>query len=249
MFKEPFKVKQSVGGTNPGGSVAIKFDRAYLDMTDASMQGTDISWTFNSLQMGNTQIIVTIYGGVAKYVLQHVYDVQIFVLDEVKPMASTAILSYLGRVNIAMRLIREQYPDAQLYEVQATAKAPSTNPNDISQLKVVCRAGTGTAIINSTGWGTFGAVSFIGQPWLEDVVIDWPIAMELTEADSLLKAAGFTGSYGNVTLRHPLYPGVNEPYYIFGMTSGQYVFVGVNDKKVTVNQAGQPFVSTESVTA
>ncbi|MFD2573183.1 hypothetical protein ACFSUS_21250 [Spirosoma soli] len=242
LFKEPFSIKQSAGVSKQGGSVDIKFDPAFLELTDAGIQGGDIAWTFNSLQMGNTQVIVTIFGGIAKFVMQRVYDVTIFVLADAKPATDTLILNFLGRVNIAMRLIREQYPDAQLYEVQATGKRPSTNPNDISQLKVVCRAGKGTAIISSTGWGEFGPVSYVDQPWLEDVVINWPVSMDLSEADSLLKQAGFTGSYGNVTLRHPLYPGVDEPYYIFGMTSGQYVFVGVNDKKVTVNRAGQPTV-------
>lgn len=248
LFKEPFQLKQSASVAQQGGSVDIKFDSAYLEMTTASLQNGDIVWTFNSLQMGNTQVIVTIYGGIAKYVLQRVYDLRIFVLDQ--PQANdtdaTLILSFLGRVNVAMRLIREKYPDAELYEVEATGQKPSVNPNDIAQLKVVCRAGRGTAIISSTGWSTFGPVMYVDQPWLEDRTIAWPIDMELTEADRLLKAAGFTGPYDTVTLRHPLAPGFNEPYYIFGMTTGQYVFVGVNDKHVTLNPAEQVSATADS---
>ena len=91
----------------------------------------------------------------------------------------------------------------------------------------------GTAIITGTSWGEFGPIDFIAQPWLEDVVIPWPVQMELTEADQLLKQAGYAGPYGAITLRHPLYPGSTEPCYIFSMGMGAYVFAGVNEKKVT----------------
>lgn len=145
-----------------------------------------------------------------------------------------SILSYLGRVNIAVRLVTEKYPGAQLYEVDGVAsKGPTTDPLNIDQLTVVFSLPNNhTATIASTGWGEFGPIQDIPSPWLEDVVIPWPIKMDLTDADRLLKAAGFTGSYFNVTLRHPLYPGVNEPEYIFCMGRRIYVAVGVVSKKV-----------------
>lgn len=235
LFKEPFQIRESAS-VPKGGEVSIKFNPNFIEIVNAGVQDGDIVWTFNSLQMGNTQVIVTITGGIATYVMQKIYDVRVFVLDQVRNDPSGAILDFLGRVNIAVRQVREKYPDAQLYEVDAVSKLPTTNPNDLSQLKVVFRAGRGTAIIQSTGWGEFGPVQYIDQPWLEDVVIPWPISMDLSEADKLLKAAGYKGNYSTATLRHPLYPGVEQPFYIFGMTTGEYVFVGVYDKKVTVNQ-------------
>lgn len=145
-----------------------------------------------------------------------------------------SILSYLGRVNIAVRLVTEKYPGAQLYEVDGVAsKGPTTKPLDIDQLRVVFGLPNNhTALISSTGWGEFGPIEDIPEPWLEDVVIPWPIKMDLVDADRLLKAAGFTGPYYNVTLRHPLYPGVNEPEYIFCFGGGRYIAVGVLSKKV-----------------
>jgi hypothetical protein len=243
LYKMPFQIKEAAS-VPTGGTVDIKYDATFLTLQQAGINSGNIVWTLNSLQTGNTQVVVTITGGIAQYVMQKVYDVRVFVLDQAlaaAPAAPGSILSFLGRVNIAVRLVQDQYPGAQLYEVEATPPTPQavTNPNALSQLKVVFRAGKGTAIIQSTGWGSFGPVKYIDSPWMEDVVIEWPIKMEATEADSLLKKAGYTGPYGAMTLRHPLYPGVDEPYYIFSMKTGQYVFVGVNDKKVTTNPVGQ----------
>ena len=167
------------------------------------------------------------------------YDVRVFVLEEAQAAANApeAILSFLGRVTIANRLVKAQYPDAQLYEVEALPPTPGsyTNPNELSKLRVVFQAGSGTAIINSTGWGTFGPVQYIAEPWLDDVVIPLPVKMEATEASALLHQAGY-GPYGAMTLRHPLAPEYDQPYYIFSMKNGEYVFVGVNDGKVTTNE-------------
>lgn len=146
--------------------------------------------------------------------------------------APNAMLSFIGCVNIAVRLATKQYPAAQLYEVDTLASNPG-HPSPLKSMRVVFQVPGGTAILTMTQWGEFGPIQFIGQPWLEDVVIPWPVKMELTAADSLLKKAGYTGPYGAITLRHPLYPGSNEPCYIFSMHNGQYVFVGVNDGKVS----------------
>ena len=147
-----------------------------------------------------------------------------------------ATLSYLGNVNIAIRFIDEKYPGSKLYEVDGLPiDGPTTDYKDIQNLRVVCTTGKGTAIIHSKEWGEWGLIDYIDQPWLEDQVIKWPIEMELSEADELLKKAGHTGAYTAVTLRKPLYPGVVQPSYIFAMEDHSYVFVGVDDKKVTVN--------------
>ena len=240
LFKMPFQIKQA-SQVPQFGSVQMKFDPTMLQLQQAGIEDGNIVWTMNSLQTGNTQVVVNISGGIAQYVMQKVYDVRVFVLDQaaVAEKAPQAILSFLGRVNIAVRLVQEKYPAAELYEVEALPPTPQqvSNPNALSKLKVVFRAGKGTAIIESTGWGSFGPVQYIDQPWMEDVVIPWPVQLEATAADALMKKAGYTGTYGAMTLRHPLYPGVEQPYYIFSMTKGGYVFVGVNDRKVTTNPA------------
>ncbi len=146
-----------------------------------------------------------------------------------------ATLSFLGVANIAVRLVTEQYPGAVLYEGDGRpTKGPTEDVHDVTRWRFVFRTEDGgTAMIHSTAWGEFGPVSYVDQPWLEDVVIPWPMEMDIVEADQLLKGAGFTGAYGAVTLRWPLYPGSDEPCYIFGMVDGAHVFVGAYTRKVT----------------
>lgn len=139
-----------------------------------------------------------------------------------------AILSFNGAVNIAVRIVTEQYPQAKLYEAQGTASGgPTNDPNKIDQLKVVFRnANNTTVIIQSTQWGEFGEPKLIPFPWVEDVVIQWPVDMDLPKANDLKNEAGYTEPYGAVTLRNPLGPTVSNPYFIFGGDPMKpYIFV------------------------
>jgi hypothetical protein len=143
-------------------------------------------------------------------------------------------LSFLGMANIAVRLVRDRYQDAQLYEGDGISPGgPTTKVQDVNSWRFVFRAGDGgTAIIKSTVWGEFGPIQYIPEPWLEDRVIPWPIDMEITQADDLLKQAGYTQPYSSVTLRWPLYPGMNQPFYIFQVEGVGFVFVGIYDRSV-----------------
>ncbi len=139
-----------------------------------------------------------------------------------------AILSFNGRVNIAVRIVTEQYPEAKLYEADGTASGgPTTEPAKIDKLRVVFRnANNTTVIVKETGYGEFGKPELIPHPWLEDVVIQWPVDMDLDKANSLKEAAGFKNPYGAVTLRNPLGPKLGNPYFIFGGNPGRpYIFV------------------------
>lgn len=149
-------------------------------------------------------------------------------------METAVTLSYLGSVNIAVREVTAKYPAAKLYEVDGNSpNGPTTNPKDITNLRAVFTGGdNNTIMIYSTHWGEWGNMQYIDHPWLEDVIIPWPQEMELTTADELLKAAGYTGAYNGVTMRWPLYPGSNQPLYIFTMETGQYIAVGMKDKTV-----------------
>ena len=138
------------------------------------------------------------------------------------------ILSFDGRVNIAVRIVTEQYPKAVLYEADGTASAgPTTNPAMIDQLRVVFRnENNTTVIIKSISYSDFGKPELIKEPWLEDIVIKWPVKMDLPEANQLKEKAGYKEPYGAVTLRNPLGPTKSNPYYIFGGNPSQpYIFV------------------------
>jgi len=137
-----------------------------------------------------------------------------------------AILSFNGMVTIAVKTVTEQYPEAKLYEADGVASGgPTQDPNKIDKLRVVFQnADNTTVIIKSTTWGEFGEPKLIDEPWLEDVVIPWPIDMDLPKATELKKEAGYDGAFNNVTLRNPLGPKKTNPFFIFGGSSG-YVFV------------------------
>ena len=231
-FGRPFEIRQKVP-TTTGGSATIEFDHSALKLVNTMHENGDIVWTFTATRLGHTQAIVTVNGGIATYIQKIVYNVDVIAVAAGASNEQLQ-LSFLGMVNIAVNKVRAKYPNAQLYEVDAfPSGGPTTNPQAINEMKVVFQVGNNTAIISSTSWGEFGPIEYIQEPWLEDVVIPWPIQMTLEEANALLKEAGYTGPFRNLTLRWPLYPGVHQPSYIFGMVDGGYVFVGVYDKKVS----------------
>jgi hypothetical protein len=148
---------------------------------------------------------------------------------------SQTILSFDGMVNIAVRLVTEQYPAAKLYEADGVASGGSTtDPNRIDQMRVVFQnPGNTTVMIKSTDWGEFGEPVLMQEPWLEDVVIPWPVKLDLPEANSLKQQAGFGSPYSTVTLRNPLGPQPGNPQYIFGNAGQPYVFVDTVTGRVT----------------
>lgn len=161
-----------------------------------------------------------------------------------------AILSFLGRVNIADRILTEgNYPNAQLYEVQATPDEPQaqgvSKVNDLNHLKCVFNTKKdnkqGTVIIEETNWGEFGAPQYIPEPWLEDIVIPWPPAedtMEPNKAHDLMVAAGYKGPFLNMVFRSPLGPGSErEAKYMFAMADHQtFVIVGSVTGRIEVEK-------------
>lgn len=153
-----------------------------------------------------------------------------------------AILSFNGRVNIAVRIVKEQYPEANLYEADGIATGgPTTDPAQIDQLTVVFQyINSSTVIIKETGYGEFGPPEYIDSPVGDDIVIDWPIEMDLPKATELKVNAGYKDPFSNVTLRNPLMPGVTHPYFTFGVNQFQpYINVDTVTGKVWVAGTGE----------
>jgi hypothetical protein len=140
-----------------------------------------------------------------------------------------AMLSLNDRVNIARKIVTEQYPKTELYEADGTASGgPTTDPAKIDRLKVVfSNVHHTTIIIEETAYGKFGKPQHLQEPWLEDVVIQWPVKMDLPQANKLKEEAGYKKPYSGVTLRDPLVgPKLGNPYFIFGGNrSESYIFV------------------------
>jgi hypothetical protein len=141
-------------------------------------------------------------------------------------------LSFLGLADIAVRLVKEEYPDAELYEGDGESPSgPTTNVHDVNKWGFVFRVEGGSVTIKTKSWGEFYPPEHHGI-FVGDRIIPWPIKMDITEADEILKNYGYTGEYTAATLRWPLYPGLEQPFYIFSTPEGHF-FVGVYEKNVT----------------
>lgn len=145
-----------------------------------------------------------------------------------------ATLSFLGLTNTAYDMVNKKYPGSKLLEADGiTPKGVSNDPKDFTDWRFIFRTPDGgTAFLHAPTWGEFKPMTYTSQAWLEDMEIPWPIKMDLVEADNILKRAGHKTGYKDISLRWPLFPGNTEPYYIFTMEDGHYVFVGVRSKRV-----------------
>lgn len=153
------------------------------------------------------------------------------VADTTKPGADSTFLDMLNEANA---IVQQSYPGAEFYEAdldlgmpgspwQFVFNDPSTQPNS-------------TVILKNYMGQIELPPQHVDSPWLEDRIIPLPIKLDLEQAEKLAQDAGWTGNIVYINLRWPLYPGANEPYYIFGIPSqGVHVFVGVYSHEVTTS--------------
>ena len=139
------------------------------------------------------------------------------------------VLTFNGRANIGVSIVQQAYPDAQLLEVSASASAgPTHDPKQLCDMQLVFMLPEGrTVVIRETSWGEFGEPEVIDEPFVGNVILSWPIAMELEDAIARKEAAGHREPFVAVTLRQPLIPDVSHPFFIFTGADGSHVFVEV----------------------
>ena len=256
MFKEKFTIQESTPTTR-SGSVQVQYSPFALTLQNAAIEFENIVWTFNSLETGRTQVVVNIGSGFGGPAIRKVYNINVFVLDNSliagDALSGTAkgplhaILDFAGRVQIALAIVQRTAPEAQLLVVEAKLPRgvvyPVKDPLRLSQLECVFRTQSGTAIIHSTGWGEYAPPIFLPYPRLGVSIIKIEdIAVDIVPAAQAVRDAGIDLAFWSVDLVHPLIaPGQlhDEPYYMFHMVDGSYVFVGAKDKEVIVNHAGE----------
>ncbi|KAK1725324.1 uncharacterized protein BDZ83DRAFT_651359 [Colletotrichum acutatum] len=148
-----FTVRQNDQFKGQGGSVDVFFNSAFVKLTNASIVENQIEWTFDTLQTGNSQVIVSVSQQNPPFSYRVVRNVII------KPAASTEALKPLAlfsvndaakatqdnteaeiaksstggnkelipswdvAVNIGLNLIKKQFPSAQLQS--ATGRSPT----------------------------------------------------------------------------------------------------------------------------
>jgi hypothetical protein len=77
LYKTSFQIKENANVPSMG-SVKVKFDDQFLALESAGIEGSNIVWTFTSLKLGTTQVVVTVQGGIAKFIQIKTYTVHIF---------------------------------------------------------------------------------------------------------------------------------------------------------------------------
>lgn len=128
LYKQAFKVKATADAPIQG-SLTIDFDPTFLSLQTASIAGPNMIWTFNSLQLGSTQVVVTTSGINALYISRQVHDVRVILLDSsisARTNSTDLPISYLGFLNIAVRQVQEKYPNATLVLAESATIPPNT---------------------------------------------------------------------------------------------------------------------------
>lgn len=114
-----------------------------------------------------------------------------------------AIGTFNERVAVAVDLVTSRFPRARLHGAHGWASSGLTNtPMAIDRLKVLFRTDDGTVLmVEETGYREFGPLRRLDPPPAVGGPIDWPIDMDLPEADNLKEDAAFIDPYVSVTLR------------------------------------------------
>lgn len=128
----------------------------------------------------------------------------------------------------AVSQLKKQYENIVFYEADGLA----TN-NFVARWCLVFSVKGGTVKAYTSGHKVIHSV-FYPTPWVEDQEIKYPLKRSMSDCLKLMHKAGYEEPVGAVTVRKPLYPGVDEPYFIFNIGTC-FVFVGINSGKVLTN--------------
>ena len=259
IFGHEFTIQESFHNAHEG-FIHIKHSPSTLSLIDSGLELGHITWTFNPLETGTTQIILTMspgpYGGV---ITRKIYNIRVIVLDNAQTSDDTVtdsltgsesggILSFRGRVFIAQRIVQREVPDAQLVLCKARlpgVRYPVTDPLRLSQLECTFTTNEVSVSIKSRGWGNFDPpvikphpiIGLVGFGIEEDTKVDIVGAV-----DAMYSHFGKRESFFSADLSRPMFaPGerTEEPYYQFRLADGPIVFVGTVDKQIFINNAGE----------
>ncbi len=141
-----------------------------------------------------------------------------------------------ARLDQVVRSVRKSHPEAALLESYPVLSITGIAMPDSAVLRSVFRVSGGTVMAEQANPSSDPSIDFNPTPWMGDMDLPWPVAMNLEEAESAMRNEGFGAEYRTVALRQPLKPGMDEPYFIFGTPSFGFVFVGTITRKVFVGK-------------
>jgi hypothetical protein len=161
IYDRVFTVKEATNLPSMG-TIFMDYDSNFLKVENASLEAGNLVWSFNSLQLGKTQIRVRIHGGIAQFAFTKVYNVHINLDNHAAEAKAshTAVFgsaaatngadsngdmdlpvsfpydTFLGRVNQAIHIVKTKFPDAGLSFVDARPITDGyvTNPEELSHI-------------------------------------------------------------------------------------------------------------------
>lgn len=180
----------------------------------AATVAADVETVFNGYRANGRCARGVFFGALSRAVRPHGWRSRAIEWKE----AVMAILSFNGRVDIAVERLRSRFPDAQLLEAVGKASAGLIeHPSAIDHLHVVFRRGDTMLLVEETGYGEFGnAVELDVEPPKTSASIAWPIEMDLPDADRLKEQFGYSDPYASVSLRVPLGVAWANASFVFG---------------------------------
>lgn len=128
-------------------------------------------------------------------------------------------MKYLETIHKIIQEAMQKEPSAWLYEIQAIMCEENEQvcPDQVYYIKMIFGLTNNRTLIYDAEKDGSVRSEITNSPWLEDRPLPHRFSIDIGEAyDALLRAnLPFDTLSPVVVLRHPLYPGVNEPAFIF----------------------------------
>ncbi|KAF3920202.1 hypothetical protein AA313_de0205789 [Arthrobotrys entomopaga] len=268
LVKETFEISIPDQVVTDISDIDIEYDPSFFVLVNAGHKTSDLFWELKPLVTGYSNIAIRTSRGGQNWWNLKTFNVRSFLpfgpaippslsgtltatnQDPKKAIDGVGFIQpFLDFIYTGIEIAKRVIPSAEMWEASMTSSThqPVDDVADLNSLQMVFNVGKGqTGYLTSTGWGDWSPLTTVHQPFFGDIVIKPPIAMDAKEAQDL-KDASYPGSFYGFILRHPVYRGDVEPYYIFTMGNFRYIFVGVNTKTVFEEyQSAAPGPSHES---
>ncbi len=144
--------------------------------------------------------------------------------------------TFLEVLNKATELVKVEQANAIFAEADATLKKDAMTAADFISWKFIYWIDIKSSVFIEYKDGLFSNITPKPEPILEDYIIREPVEMDLVEAIDLMRKANYDDVIAAANLKRPLFPGSDEPFYIFGSKKFGHIFVGTISKTVTINE-------------
>ncbi len=248
-YGETFTINRPLSGSR---IIKEQHNDSSLLLKTAYYEGSNVYWTYDPLQTGTTEVILTAthQSGVdpIEYATKFFYIIKVQPPLGFLPVTSpNEILSFKGRVNIAQRRVEEKYNDVVLITVNAKTAAPypAYEPLQLPLMHCLFGVANGLVSITSTGRDTFGPPVFEAGVPIVFPTFKIEDCMDINEAADDMRKYGIEGPFWSCDLAKPWGSGGEgidplgqpEAFYCFVMADNTYTYVGAKDGSVRTSPA------------